>query len=71
MEFFFGYCFGWALSWAWQHSETPDSGEVSSGPGDVVEMMAGAVVTAQSMLSLIHRNPSPVGEAAILQVEPT
>jgi hypothetical protein len=46
MEFFFGYCFGWALSWAWQHSETPDSGEVSSGPGDVVEMMAGAVVTA-------------------------
>jgi hypothetical protein len=46
MEFFFGYCFGWALSWAWQHSETPDSGEVSSGPGDVVEMLAGAAVTA-------------------------
>jgi hypothetical protein len=48
MEFFFGFCFGWALAWAWEHSAIPAeemAGE-DTAPPRWVEMAAAAVFTA-------------------------
>jgi hypothetical protein len=33
MEFFFGFCFGWALAWAWNRSQDG----IAPGPGDAEE----------------------------------
>ncbi len=50
MEFFFGFCFGWALAWAWDHSAIPEDTEPDApAPGPVVELAAAAAVTAGLM----------------------
>ena len=40
MEFFFGFCFGWAIAWAWMHSDLPDAEPLPESPPAYVELPA-------------------------------
>lgn len=47
MEFFFGFCFGWALAWAWKHSALPaDEDLPEATPAAWMEMSFAAFLTA-------------------------
>ena len=46
MEFFFGFCFGWAIAWAWMHSDLPDAEPLPESPPAYVELPAAAILTA-------------------------
>jgi hypothetical protein len=46
MEFFFGLCFGWALAWAWRHSDVPEEDFDENPPSLPVEIAGAAVITA-------------------------
>ncbi len=46
MEFFFGFCFGWAIAWAWKHSDLPAAQPLTESPPCYVELPAAAMLTA-------------------------
>ncbi len=46
MEFFFGFCFGGAIAWAWRHSDLPSAEPLIDSPPAYVELPAAAVLTA-------------------------
>jgi len=52
MEFFFGLCFGWALAWAWAHSELPEEDAVAGDAPAVGLELAGAAVFAAGLFWL-------------------
>ena len=61
MEFFFGFCFGWALAWAWAHSVLPEE-EAVAGEAPVVGIeMAGAAVLAAGLFWLSWNLPVRFG----------
>lgn len=49
MEFFFGFCFGWALAWAWQHSKLPEEPGDNRAPALPLDLLAGAIATGVLM----------------------
>jgi len=58
MEFFFGYCFGWALAWAWNNSTLPAAEPADDKSPSLGLEMAGAAVMVAALYWLSWNTPT-------------